>query len=108
MKEIKGIFACNECHYYDIEHDFCTKGAIDNGYSSHMFLNDCPLPDVSLVVLAQWEETEEYDDEYGYFEKTYHCSKCQSSFSVKTLLFTILFILSISFCGAKIKNNAAK
>lgn len=100
MKEIKGIFACNECHYYGIEHDFCTKGAIDNGYSSHMFLNDCPLPDVSLVVLAQWEETEEYDDEYGYFEKTYHCSKCQSSFSVKTNY--------CPNCGAKIKNNAAK
>ena len=72
-------------------------GAIDNGYSSHMFLNDCPLPDVSLVVLAQWEETEEYDDEYGYFEKTYHCSKCQSSFSVKTNY--------CPNCGAKIKNG---
>lgn len=46
---MKGIGACNECAYYDIKRDFCTKGAIDGGYSSNMFFEDCPLPDVEPV-----------------------------------------------------------
>jgi hypothetical protein len=46
---MKGIDACNECAYYDIKRDFCTKGAIDGGYSSNMFFEDCPLPDVEPV-----------------------------------------------------------
>ena len=81
---MKGISACNECHYYDIEHDFCTKGAVDKGYSPHMFFNDCPFPDVFPVMFTQWKETERYDDEYGYFETVYHCPICHSLFPVKT------------------------
>lgn len=42
------------------------------------------LPDVAPVQCGQWKETEEYDDEYGYFKMSYRCPICWSSFSAKT------------------------
>lgn len=56
---MKGIALCAECADYDKRKHCCRRGASREDDPRNPFYDDCPLPEVALVVHGRWISVEE-------------------------------------------------